>query len=164
MTLWKVSGIPEIKIATALLSGIKADNVLSAIKRVRETKSLPEHKQLEHVFHQFGVINSARNLIVHFGATFLEGIGPTVSNFRAAHIEERIQGFVASPSALVDMTEDLKTITNRLLEIAQNYDNPYGDGVVLDAWLYKYKLLTNNRQKNPDKTPKRQRPQKPSRG
>ena len=163
--LWKASGIPDMKTATALLSGVKIDSAMSLIRRVRETKKLAEHMGLEHAFQQLGVINSARNDIVHFGATFLEGIGPTISNFRAAHIQERIRGFIVSPRILVDMTADLTTITNRLLEIAQNYDdNPCCDGAVLDAWLYKHKLLTNNRQKNPDKTPKRQRPQKPSRG
>jgi hypothetical protein len=161
--LWKVSGLSDISTAAALLSGVKIDGAMGLIRRVREAKKMPEHKQLTHIFNQLAEINSARNDIVHFGATFTEDFGILVSNFRIAHIEERLKGFHTSPIALFNMTQDITKIIHRIIEIVGEYDHdPTPEHVALDTWLYKHKPLTGNQRKPQNKPLKPKRQQKSS--
>jgi hypothetical protein len=161
--LWKVSGLSEISTAAALLSGVKIDGAINLIRRVREAKKMPEHAQLTYIFNQLGEINSARNDIVHFGATFTEDFGILVSNFRIAHIEERLRGFHTSSAALFNMTQDITKIIHRIIEIVAEYDqNPTPERAVLDTWLYKHRPLTGNQHKSQNKPLKPKRQQKSS--
>jgi hypothetical protein len=163
--LWKVSDMPDTKIAAALFSGVRIEQAAGLIRRVREAKGQPEHKQLKHIFEQLSVINNARNDIVHFGAMFSDGADALISNLRRAHMEERIRAFQVSPDVLDRMAADVGTIIMRIMKILKDDDdNPNPEEVELDTWLYKHALLTNNRRKSPGKNPKQKHPQKSSDG
>lgn len=68
--LWAVVGIPT-KIGQALLSGVRVDQAISLINRVADVKGIKgqTREEMTVVMQQLGVINKARNDILHFGIT-----------------------------------------------------------------------------------------------
>jgi hypothetical protein len=99
----------DAKVAPAIFSGTRADQARSFIKRILDARKEPLDPALKRAFDQFGVINSTRNDIVHYGAQFGED-EMVVANHLAAHTPEALRRHVVSPETLNDMSADLATI------------------------------------------------------
>jgi hypothetical protein len=98
--------------ARALLSGVRTDEGRSQIKRLADIAFMPkaDWADIEPTLQQLGIINKARNLIMHHGATEVaEGQG-NVSDVATALLPERVSSFPISPTILAQMTADLEKI------------------------------------------------------
>ncbi len=71
------------------------------------------------MLNQIGVINTARNLIIHYGAEFNRGEPQFVTNQRIANRPEDAQWFPISVKALDALTADIKHIQLRISLIVQ---------------------------------------------
>ena len=90
---------PEI--AKVVFAGARIETGSTYIKQLAEaTKVAKEQRDdLENVLQQLGIINGARNLILHYGATYVaEGRG-TVSDVLKARDEPTV--FPISPTVLI---------------------------------------------------------------
>jgi len=153
LTLWAYAGTAPA-IAKTILPGVRIDVGSKFIKELaKSTGAAPAARaDLECVFQQLGIINGARNDLLHFGATSVAEGRAIVSN--ALKAKEEPREFPISPEALDDMTSDLRKIAAHL-----NYRHlgrPWPkaplnrlalDDVLSAAWRYKHPVTPKTRSK-----------------
>jgi hypothetical protein len=93
--------------AQALFHGTRAKAAIDNLNRLREVRGLAEDPDWKRVVDQFGIINSVRNDIVHYGAT-LHDDGFKIASKRNIPRKQTVTQ-VDAPQ-LDAMTEDLQTI------------------------------------------------------
>jgi hypothetical protein len=118
LLLWQYAGVP-MEIGRALFSGVRAKEAMSFIARISEVS--PPHDEnkpdREYVFTQLGIINDARNLIVHYGAEPAGRGVLVVTNWLTALTEERhLRTIPISPEILAHLTADLRKAEVHLVE------------------------------------------------
>jgi len=108
-TLWfYAKSRPEV--AKIIFAGTQSEMAATYIKALAKATNASDAAKadLENVLHQFGIIRSARNDILHYGATLIaEGRG-VVSNAWKAKAQPN--EFLISAEALVHMESDLRKI------------------------------------------------------
>jgi hypothetical protein len=170
-TLWHYAKTPP-DIAKIIFSGDRVDNSSQYIKQIAEATNASQELRddLTYIFDQLGIINGNRNHIVHYGAkSIAEGNG-LVSNAFKAKGEPR--EFPVSPTALDDMTADLRKISFHLRykhysggEL-HTHSNPDGAEVLNDVlrapWRYKHPPQTKSRSTKDPQRRDQSRPHQPS--
>jgi hypothetical protein len=108
VNLWRLAGI-QIRVAQALLSGVRIDQATSLFMRVLDaTKAQQSIKdEYSHMFTQLGRINKAKNDIIHYGTEFAEGTEFKTTNKLIAHLDEKIRETPVSTEILNQMSHDL---------------------------------------------------------
>jgi hypothetical protein len=104
-TLVRYVGVPT-EVAKIVLTSGKVDQCATHIKQVAKAASAPKESQddLEDILQQLGIINGARNDILHYGATEIaEGRGMVSDAWKA---KSQPTEFPISPTALEEMAED----------------------------------------------------------
>src|SRR5205823_6392002 len=78
-------------VARAIFSGTRAEAAKQYITRIMDAEHYRQEikDELKNVFNQLGLINSARNEILHYGTQF-EGDQFIVTNAAKAHLPSRI--------------------------------------------------------------------------
>jgi hypothetical protein len=153
-TLWHYAKTPP-EIAKIIFSGDRVDNSSQYIKQIAEATNATQdlRDDLTYIFDQLGIINGNRNHIVHYGAqSIAEGDGLVSNAFKA---KGEPKEFPVSPTALDDMTADLRKISFHLryrhysganLHIHGNQDGAEALNDVLRApWQYKPPPQTKSR-------------------
>jgi hypothetical protein len=99
-------------IARALLSGLHADQLITAIRRVWEIR--PPDSEIREVADsalvQFKAINEIRNSVAHYVSFVASDRGRVISNITRALTAERIREFRISPDIMTAMIGDLEKI------------------------------------------------------
>jgi len=114
METLRVVGKVSQDFTRAALGGVRADAAMQYIDRLFEIKP-PRKKTLalyREVFPRFRAINTARNLILHYG---ISNDGMSTDKSRALS-EERARSIAVSPELLEDMIADLIKI-NAILTV-----------------------------------------------
>jgi hypothetical protein len=146
LTLWHYARLkPEIAKIAFYNPGVEAR--ITAITKMAKVKKISEEssEDLEDVFRQLRAINTARNSILHFGATSIANGNAIVSNALKAHGEPTI--FPVSPPVLNLMTKDCRKIIahlnyNHLGKSPLSEDKKQVLAETLQSpWLYKYQQL-----------------------
>jgi hypothetical protein len=150
LTLWHYAKTsPDI--AKIVFAGTKIEQGSTYIKQVAAATGTPKElcDDLEDVLQQLGIINSARNSLLHYGAepeSVAKG-NAIVSDALRAKGEPTT--FPISPTLLTQMTSDLHKIIGHLdlrhLGRAERYTvlgNP-----TLGAWQYKHPVPQSRRSK-----------------
>ena len=90
LTLWHYAKTPP-EVAKIILAGVKIELGITHIKKlVVDTGAFPDKQaDLEYVLQQLGIVNGARNDILHFGATSIAEGQAIVSNALKARGDER---------------------------------------------------------------------------
>ncbi len=159
-TLWTYAGTRP-PVAKIIFAGTRVDGGCGYIKQLAAatTASKELKDDLEDVLQQLGIINGARNNILHYGAqSVAEGNAIVSDEFRAKG-EPTV--FPISPELLKAMTVDLRQIMTHL-----NYrhlgrrppKSEYGrkvlDDILRSPWQYKHpgqtKSQTKREQSRPD--------------
>lgn len=110
--LWKHANVsPEV--ARSIFSGVRVDQALSFIKRLHRAHDLNMHPLILEAFDQIGTINSARNMIIHYGARFEKGEPQFVTNQRIAYRPDEAQSFPISSKILDQLISDIAHIQLR---------------------------------------------------
>lgn len=144
LTLWHYAKTPP-EVAKVVLAGTKIEIGVSHIKKLAaDTDTSPEKQaDLNYVLQQVGIINGARNDIVHFGAKSIAEGQAIVSNALKARGDER--RFPISPTSLDQMTTDLRKIAAHLNYNHLGRPRPHGalgietlERVLRAPWLYKH--------------------------
>lgn len=100
-------------VARSIFSGVRMDQASSFIRRIHKARSIEMHPILGGALDQIGVINTARNYIIHYGAEFDAGEPLYVSNQRVVNRPEETQRFPISISILDALTADIAHIQLR---------------------------------------------------
>jgi hypothetical protein len=138
--------------ARAVFSGTRAELALSYLKRIQEGLERDVPAYVERAITQFNAINSARNDIVHYGAS--EDGAFIVSNALKT-IPSRAKEASYGPEIIDAMRADLETISAAFY--VWLIDDGHAQGwskqgrnwaeVALDPWQYKPPQPANIRQK-----------------
>jgi hypothetical protein len=99
-------------VARAIFSGTRAEAAKSLITRILDAENYSQgiKDELKNVFDQLGLINSARNDIVHYGTQFEETDRFVVTNADRAHLPSRVSTMAVSSKILEQMMADLNKI------------------------------------------------------
>jgi hypothetical protein len=112
-TLWHYAKTPR-NIARAVFSGVRVDAAIDLINRLIITAvtdvSEDLQKELNYVFPQLKIINTARNDIYHYGVSGIADGTLGVTTRLKALTEDRVRTFPVSSSILNDMSADLDKI------------------------------------------------------
>ena len=107
LTLLREQAKVSEKVAGAIFSGTRADAAKGLITRLLETHGLSDvAARLKGPFDQLGLINSARNDLVHWGTTYREG-ELSVSNAHLFPPPNRAISYPVTTELLGNMTDDL---------------------------------------------------------
>lgn len=158
-TLARLAGLKPLE-AHALLSGVRADNACNLIKRLLDTRNLPDTKaRLGEFLEQFVHINRARNDILHYG-TSVDANNQLVV-FKPAHLRDLEKVRPISELTINAMTMDLERIyiclalfNMRDTEIPDQWASHQAVG---RAWQYTPPEQASQRQKSQRNPPKRKR-------
>jgi hypothetical protein len=122
--LWHFSGVsPEV--ARSIFSGVRPDQAVSFIKRLNRSRGTELHPMLAETLDQVSVINAARNMIIHYGALFDNGMPTVVTNRRIANHPDETLRFPVTSSSLDALTADIQHIHLRLnLFLQRNQTKP----------------------------------------
>jgi len=143
LTLWHYAKTPA-PVARSVFSGVRTNEGINFVKRIVEATGVEAEAkiELEYVTQQLGIINGARNSILHHGAlSVAEGRG-IVPNALVALTPEKITAFPISPQILDDMTNDLRKIIVHLHAHHMGRPPPRGnwlDPVLRSTWRYKHR-------------------------
>jgi hypothetical protein len=99
--------------AQAVFSGVRAGLALSLIDRIREARGAPADEDWNRAKGQFGIINSVRNDIVHFGALAESEGAFQISNANRT-IPSQAKVTPITADELDMMTDDLRTISETI--------------------------------------------------
>ena len=141
--LWRYAEVsPEI--ARSIFSGVRVDQAMSFIKRLHKSREIEMHPMMLNTLDQIGVINTARNLIIHYGAKFDKGEPQFVTNQRLAIRPEDAQWLPISVQAFDALTADISHIhlcINLLAQRDQMKPERFERAVeraLRRAWRYKH--------------------------
>lgn len=103
-------------VARALLTGVRSDDVLNRLNRLRQVGQMSDKtfNELKPLLEQYSQINSVRNGILHYGAQAAEDGSRFVSDAFKALTPIDAKVFPISTSLLTDMTYDLRKIAVHL--------------------------------------------------
>jgi hypothetical protein len=169
LTLWHYAKT-EPNIAKVIFAGAKVEVGSTYIKQLAEAINAPTEARddLTDVLQQLGIINSARNFILHYGATSVAEGNAIVSNALKAKGEPT--AFPVSPTLLDQMTADLRKITSHLnyrhLKQSPTSDKDLNDlaSVFYSPWQYKHPVQQPARSKGQaDPQPQMREPAPPRR-
>jgi hypothetical protein len=142
------------EIAKVIFAAARIETSSSFIKQLAEATKVPKEPRddLEYVLQQLGIISGARNMILHYGATSVaEGRG-IVSDVLRAKGEPTV--FPISPTALDQMTEDLRKISTHLNYRHLGRPMPRSalvqsalQGIFDSPWKYKHPVPSKARNK-----------------
>ena len=170
VNLWRLARL-EIRIAQALLSGVRLDNATSLLIRVLDATNADQSVKDEfiHIFTQLGHINKARNDIVHYGTQFAVGSEFKTTNRLIAYNDAKVRERPVSTDTLNQMSADLITIhgalTRRLTAgwVPDDIRDMIAPPQMPDAWQYKPPQQASGRDKPRARPPKQKRPHRSSR-
>src|SRR5260370_28698014 len=150
-------------IARAVFSGVRTAEAMNFITRIASSTGMSKEARakFDFIFAQLRDINSARNDILHFGATDIAEGQSTVTNALKALTEEKITAFPISPTILNAMTEDLRKIAFHLYVDHMGRPAPSGalSLMILQApWRYKHSVQQKSRGKMEAKSAPRRKP------
>lgn len=141
--LWRYAEVPP-EVARSIFSGVRVDQAMSFVKRLHKSREIEMHPMMIDTLDQIGVINTARNLIIHYGAKFDKGEPQFVSNRRIANRPEDAQWFPISVQTLDALTADISHIHLRINLLVQHdrmKQERFEKGVermMQRAWRYKH--------------------------
>ena len=97
------------KRARAVFSGVRMDVATGHLRRLASIDAISpsEWAQMEPVVTQIGHLNTARNLILHYGGRDIASGGGHVSDARSALMSDKVRHILISPTILERMTCDL---------------------------------------------------------
>lgn len=141
--LWRYAEVsPEV--ARSIFSGVRVDQATSFIKRLHKSRGIEMHPMMVDMLDQIGIINAARNLIIHYGAEFDKGEPQFVTNQRIANRPEDARWFPISAQTLGALTADIKHIQLRITLLDQRDQmkperfEKRADRMLQRAWQYKH--------------------------
>lgn len=104
------------KVGQAIFSGSKADGAVQFIKRMFQVMNVPValKASYEDLFEHFAQINSARNLILHYGISEV-GDDFVATDRLKALTEDRVRSMTVSAELFDQMTADLEKINATLM-------------------------------------------------
>lgn len=104
------------KIGQAIFSGTRADAAIQYIKRVFQVVNMPGNLKAsyEDLFEHFTQINSARNLILHYGISSVGDEFVATDKLKAL-TEDRVRSMPVSAEILDQMSADLEKINATLM-------------------------------------------------
>ena len=117
---------------------------MSFIKRLHKSREIELHPMMIDTLNQIGVINTARNSIIHYGAEFEKGEPQFVTNRRIANRPEDTQRFPISVQTLDALTADISHIHLRINLLVQRDQMKLerfekgADRMLQRAWRYKH--------------------------
>lgn len=156
-TLWHYAKTPP-EIAKIAFSGAKVESSMQYIKQITNATDVAQELRddLQDVFQQLGIINGARNDVLHYGAEFVAEGKAIVSDALKAKGEP--YSFPISPGALNDMTADLDKIIAHLKtrHLKDGRDYTILGNPVHSPWRYKHPVAPRTRSKKAED----QQPQK----
>lgn len=123
--LVSLSGVTQ-EIGKAIYSGTRIGAARDFINRILESTNQMELKErMKPYFDRVGLITSARDEILHYGASYKHDLGKIIlTNSRSAHVERRLRIFTVEPDMLRDLESDTKTAySGLLLEWLRDTDN-----------------------------------------
>lgn len=145
LTLRSYAKTPR-EIANIAFASVKIDVGSTFIKQIAKATGHPQEvlDDLDDIFNQLGIINGARNHILHYGANMVaEGKG-YVSNDQRAKGEPVV--YPISPDLLNDMRHDLERVLRRLYYDHLGYSGPRdAEGLRIPdpywhaPWRYKFR-------------------------
>jgi hypothetical protein len=144
LTLWMYAKTKP-QIAKIIFAGARIDTSSTYIKQLAEATSAPQELRddLVDVLQQVGIINHVRNYVLHYGATSVAEGNAIVSDVLKA--KGQPTEFPISPTALDNMTTDLRKITFHLNYRHLGRPVPRGElgrdalgNVLLSPWQYKH--------------------------
>jgi hypothetical protein len=136
----------EFPISASIFFGFRADACKDAINRILEaTDNAEVAARLKEPFQQFGIINGARNSIVHWGAHATEEDDIVAMNDFIAHTDRRIRSLSVSVKMLGNMCFDLTKINFHLWSEMEKVDEIFKligttgvpDYYIQEPWRYK---------------------------
>jgi hypothetical protein len=115
LTLWHYAKAPP-EIAKVVFSGTKVDVGSQYIKQIASATNVPQElrEDLEDVLQQLGIINRARNYIMHYGAEPESVARGNAIVSDALKAKGEPTSFPISPILLEQMTADLHKIITHL--------------------------------------------------
>ena len=166
--LWFYSDTSE-QTARAVFSGVRVEQAVSFIKRLHRSKDIEMHPLLSASLDQIGVINAARNLIVHYGARFEDDLPKYVTNARSVLKVTEALKYPISSHILSGLTRDLVHIQFSIGLVLGHAAGPIDDfedraeRLLRYAWRYKHEPEGTPRQPTKRKPRKHANPPEPSR-
>jgi hypothetical protein len=170
VNLWRLAGI-QVRVAQALLSGVRLDHATGLIVRVLEATKAEQSVKDEYayMFTQLGHINKIRNDTVHYGTEFTLGTEFKTTNKLVAYLDEKARETPISTSILNQMSDDLTTIQGMLgRRLTAGWvpddvrDQIFGPPQPQAAWRYKPPSRASRRDKPRAPHPKPKRPRRSS--
>jgi hypothetical protein len=149
--------------ANAVLSGLRAEPAISAIRRLYQAREEEVPDDLEAALLQLNVLNKLRNEVAHYGARWNPDGSAFVTNESRVHILEAVSTRPVSEVILKEATIDIGHIGMILAYYELNGEPPnlWKDEREIArkrAWLYKSPPPPPPRHKNPKTRAKRQPP------
>jgi hypothetical protein len=113
-------------VARAIFSGTRAETAKQFITRILDAENYSQgiKDELKNVFDQLGLINSARNDIVHYGTQFEETDRFIVTNADRAHLPSRVSTMAVSAKILEQMMADLNKISLTIVVRTMGLNDP----------------------------------------
>lgn len=151
----------------SIFSGARSKVMINAIKAIAENKAFDAAlvRDLEFTFAQITTVGTVRDMLAHYGS--MRGFGwsghpgnRSINNANRARIFKNATFLEVSADTINLLTQDLLTCQHRL-EV--HLVEPL---VLVDeaTWLYRSPQPTGSPAQSSSKSPKRTRPQRPSRG
>jgi hypothetical protein len=138
-----VSGV-TLSVGKSIYSGTRIGTAKSYINRILDaTDRAALKEQLRPYFDQIGLINSMRDEVLHYGATYdFSKNALIVSNERVAHTPDKLRRIEVNPQLLDDLRHDtLRAYCGVLLCWVGGSSPPdarkYFESVVASPWRYK---------------------------
>lgn len=113
-------------VARSIFSGTRAEAAKQLIIRILDAENYRQviKDELKGVFDQLGLINAARNEIIHYGAQFEDADRFIVTNAARAHLPSRISTLVVSAEILEQMMDDLNKISLTIVVRVMDLSDP----------------------------------------
>jgi hypothetical protein len=142
--LVNISGIDQ-KAGPAVFSGTRVSGAKSFINRLLNTQNMTDNLKcrLKHYFDRIGVINGARDEILHYGGFYRHDTNQIlVSNARSAHIEKNLRECEVNAQILLDLTTDtISCYRGVLVELCRYSSTPESiadlQSGIVSPWRYK---------------------------
>jgi hypothetical protein len=168
--LTELAGV-NIRVGAAILSGLRAENIIRAIRRVVQARRLISlSADIDTTLSQFAALNALRNDILHqANDLFQEEEGVVLSNYLTAHTGDRITETAIPISLIEDAINDLTWIFIRFVYFSKRLTDPpdevqlfrqkMGIGPLqVSSWFYKPPQPIPSKEGRQRNSPARRRP------
>ena len=150
--LLKLATGADDAVSKSVYSGIRLKMALDCVNRLREMRHQPESPYLKRAVEQLGVINAARDMVVHHGATVMNDLFLVSTERRMVPKKAAREAF--PPETLDAMTADLRIINKLIFVVQSEYANqdlwdPDGEyaKALVEPWQYKSRKLAVHQRK-----------------